>query len=85
MDITFWILKKKVYLISLKLNLINYFEKFNKCWKNWTYGVYSWQNNTHHKVLKHIFHKVQIENCHAWFENQIQFYAKKKNHKNDNF
>ncbi len=27
----------------------------------------------------------QIENCHAWFENQIQFYAKKKNHKNDNF
>ncbi len=40
----------KVYLISFRLHLINYFEKFNKHWKIWTYGIYLWQNNTCHRV-----------------------------------
>jgi hypothetical protein len=40
----------KVYLISLKLHLINYFEKFNKHRKIWTFGLYLWQNNTYHRV-----------------------------------
>jgi hypothetical protein len=44
MDITSWILLffSKVYLISFRLHLINYFEKFNKHWRFWTYGVYLW-------------------------------------------
>jgi hypothetical protein len=41
----------KVYLISFKLNLINYFENFNKHWKIWMY-VHLWPNITCHTVWK---------------------------------
>ncbi len=37
-------------LISFRLHLINYFEKFNKHWRFWMYEIYLWQNNTHHRV-----------------------------------
>jgi hypothetical protein len=37
----------EVYMISFILNLINYFEKSNKHWRIWTYGIYLWQDNTH--------------------------------------
>jgi hypothetical protein len=33
----------KVYMINFKLSLINYFEKSNKHWRIWTYGIYLWK------------------------------------------
>jgi hypothetical protein len=42
----------KVYLISFRLNLFHYLKKSNKYWRIGMYGVYLWQNNTHHKVSK---------------------------------
>jgi hypothetical protein len=45
MDVTHWIMFSCFNYIWLTLNL-------NKQWKTWMYGVYLWQNNTHHKVWK---------------------------------
>jgi hypothetical protein len=57
-NITSWIfiyfLFRK-YLISFRLNLINYVEESNKYWRTWTHGICLWQNDTHQKVWKFIY------------------------------
>jgi hypothetical protein len=62
---------KKVCLINLKLNLINYFLKFNKQWNTWMYGVDLWQNNTCHRVWKNC---VYISKLKLWMESLGEFF-----------
>jgi len=45
-----------IYLISFRLNLVKFF--FN--WKNWTYGIYLWQNNITKFENLHIYFKIRV-------------------------
>jgi len=46
---------KKVYLISFIFKLVNSFFKSNIHWKNWTCGIFFWQNNTCHMIKLYIY------------------------------
>ncbi len=61
----------KLHLIRFRFHLINYIEKFNKHWRIWTYGVYSWQINICHNVwnFEYIF-----ENQGCGWNSWVNFY-----------
>ncbi len=60
-----------VYLINLKLNLINYLQKSNKQWKNWMYGIYLWQNNTCQILKKNYIYTSKLR---LWVEFLGEFF-----------